>query len=634
MLGTTLALGSGCGLILGLDQYEIDDSLGGEGDGDGDGTGGTEGTGGRGAGGMPITCGGVECDDENDCTRDSCIDDECIHTTLEAGEACDGGVCNGRSGNSSCVRCIDDESGVETDAGCDDSRPVCDQSGPAVCVECVDHASCDDDNDCTTDRCSSGTCEYEEATVGSACSGGVCAGESGRVSCVPCIDDASGDAQDTGCPAGSPRCEDDGGLVCVGCETDDDCDVSNECRPQTCNDSSQCVPATVSAGSSCADGVCNGVPGSEECVACVNDATGGNQDAGCSLTQPVCDPSGGGECRICVDDANVSSVDTGCNSSMPVCDPDSGYSCVVCADDRGPGNQDSGCTVTDPFCVSGSCVECEGPDDCGGATPICSDGGTCVECGSNTDCGGNTPYCDLAGSCVECLNVGHCGDGVGCTDDACNGGVCSNTPDDDNCADSGDACNPNVCHPTNGCQQMAVAPSEVELISNGNFENGDANWTEVTNSGFELIGAPVSDVGAYSGSQVAWLCGDNLEQSELYQQVTIPTGATEFTVRGYYRVDFQNGYNSGTQNDPSDNFVGGFQSQAGAPLGDASDLFLSLDGTTQSTMWTAFQKTYTNVSDFTPGTPVRFDFWCENDNQPGDVAFLFDDVSILAKICQ
>lgn len=561
---------------------------------------------------MPVSCDDNECDDDNECTRESCVDGDCTYVTIDAGELCGGGVCNGISDSPACVRCLDDASELEPDSGCNAARPMCDLSDTPRCVACRSNADCDDDNDCTTDICDAGTCTFEEDAVGASCAGGVCGGEPGDIACERCIDDASGNDRDTGCPSGSPRCEDLDGLSCVGCDEDLDCDDSNDCTTDTCNGSAQCIVGTAPEATSCGGGVCNGKVGAEECVACVDDANGGDQDGGCPQAQPVCDTAGENACRICVDDAAGASTDSGCTTSLPVCDTTSGYSCVVCVDDKAPGNQDSGCSVTAPVCVDGSCVECDG----------------------DADCGEGTSYCSPAGICVECLNQGHCDDEVSCTDDACNAGVCSNMANDGNCPDSGDSCRPNICHATNGCQQVTLTPTDIELVGDGGFENGDAEWVEMTNSEYSLIGEPVSDLTAYGGTRVAWLCGANTEVSELYQEITIPSGTIEFTVSGYYRIDFQNEYVSSAQNDPSDYFVGTLQDQTGSTLGGSSELFLSLDGTTQSTMWVPFRRTYTNVATFLPGTAIRLDFYCENDNQPGDVAFFFDDVSVSASVCQ
>lgn len=536
MLSTSLSLLHGCGALLGLDDYKIDDSetesgdgdSGGDGDisgdgdtsgdgggdgdgdgdtsgdgdgdtsGDGDGTGGQDGTGGvidnmggMGSGGSPLSCDGALCDDSNDCTSERCINGECAITTLQEGRACDGGVCNGTIGAPACVRCVDDAAGPTPDSGCDEIAPHCDEAGTALCVECQEHQDCEDENECTTDTCASGSCEHQDAANGAVCSTGYCGGVPGAVFCVNCVNDESGDTVDTGCSAGAPRCDESEAPVCTGCEFD---------------------------------------------------------------------------------------------------------------------------------------------SDCGGDTPRCDENGACVECVNDGHCGGIAAHCSASNTCVECLNAAHCDDGVGCTDDTCSSGTCANTENNGNCSSSGDTCSPNVCDAVNDCQQVSVVPSEVELIQNGDFEDGDSNWEQQSRRGYVLIGA-TGPVDPRSGTKAAWLCGIENEFSDIYQWVTIPTTATEFTVSGYYLIDFQNSYASSNQGDADDYFRGRFYDKDLNPLGTAADRYIDLDGGAQTSGWVYFEKTYTNLAPFLPGQEIQFDFLCETDQNPGDVAFYVEDVSIVAKVC-
>jgi hypothetical protein len=123
-----------------------------------------------------------DCDDKNDCTVDACsADGSCTHTPEDAGEACDGGVCDGSGGPNACVICVDSEKGTKTDAGCDVEAPLC----------------------------------FEGA-------------------CTTCIDTEDDDGQDLGCTEDAPVCTDSG---CVECRNAADCTAPNqECSTVACVD--------------------------------------------------------------------------------------------------------------------------------------------------------------------------------------------------------------------------------------------------------------------------------------------------------------------------------------------------------------------------------------------------------------
>lgn len=137
-----------------------------------------------------VQCVGCEkhsdCDDNNDCTIDSCSGDgTCGHRPEDPGAACDGGVCNGVEDAEACIDCVDSEEGSATDDGCDVTAPLC----------------------------SSGKCEI-------------------------CVDDKKGAAKDLGCDDAAPICS---GSGCVECKSAGDCTAPNdECATVACDDGS-CV---------------------------------------------------------------------------------------------------------------------------------------------------------------------------------------------------------------------------------------------------------------------------------------------------------------------------------------------------------------------------------------------------------
>ena len=104
-----------------------------------------------------------DCDDDNDCTIDTCEDKQCGSETVPAGEECLGGICSGIPGSESCGACLDTAVDNEVDQGCTADAPLCDMAQvPPACTGCDDNTDCDDEIDCTTDTCNgSQVCVHE-----------------------------------------------------------------------------------------------------------------------------------------------------------------------------------------------------------------------------------------------------------------------------------------------------------------------------------------------------------------------------------------------------------------------------------------------------------------------------------------
>jgi hypothetical protein len=162
-------------------------------------------------------CAGVDCNDDNECTDDGCnpLDGLCEHAEVANGTACDFGGLPGVCRNGACadamlcaaVACDDgNECTIDAcnplDGQCDFtpvSSPVpCDfQGGPGVCDagRCIDAglcddalARCDDDNECTVDRCdpADGKCSSTAQDAdGTACGAGLGVCGSGACEIVP-----------------------------------------------------------------------------------------------------------------------------------------------------------------------------------------------------------------------------------------------------------------------------------------------------------------------------------------------------------------------------------------------------------------------------------------------------------------
>lgn len=137
-------------------------------------------------------CEGVVCDDQNPCTDDACdyADGTCDFFAVE-----DGANCDFDGFRSVCI------SGVcqpecESPEDCDDENDCTEDlcvDGTCQLVPVTDGAECDDGNECTADICANGVCEGTPVEDGTACRDGEGACEAGTcmsgllwpIDCVP-----------------------------------------------------------------------------------------------------------------------------------------------------------------------------------------------------------------------------------------------------------------------------------------------------------------------------------------------------------------------------------------------------------------------------------------------------------------
>ena len=175
----------------------------------------------------------------------------------------------------------------------------------------------------------------------------------------------------------------------------------------------------------------------EECKTCINDQEDDEKvDTGCSTANPICQNESGtlaknaygtkctnnkcssgvwndndGTCVACYDSASGGETDAGCGGSKPICVTpnwkndglmkESGTSCTECIDDKTGAETDAGCGGSGewkgkPICAAG---ENKGSGK--------KSGSSCVECMVNSDCkDSKKPYCDTnAYKCVSCTTV-------------------------------------------------------------------------------------------------------------------------------------------------------------------------------------------------------------------------------------
>lgn len=391
--------------------------------------------------------GANSCDDENDCTADSCkeANDSCTNTKVSNGSACDDGnacTADDTCGNGVC------QGGTET--VCEDDNLCTDNTCNPENGECVfvdNTAPCDDGQFCTAgDACSLGACVGGTASGcddGDACTVDTCDEETD--SCG-----TSGSAED-----GTP-CDD--GLFC----TLDDVCTAGECSgatPNTCDDANDCTKDSCNEGSdSCKYSPTNNNGPCEDGSFCTVDDT-------CSTGECIGAPRNCDDENLCTDDSCNDDTDTcdNLNNSAPC---DDGLFCTS-GDTCGGGT----CSVNTATCNDGNvCTtdSCdEEADSCGNVnnTDPCEDGlfctvsdacadGACVA-GPARDCGDDNACTDDScnddtDTCDNVNNTDPCDDGLYCTDvDACSGGTCSgsardcgdgNECTDDSCNELGDTC--------------------------------------------------------------------------------------------------------------------------------------------------------------------------------------------------
>ena len=378
-----------------------------------------------------MLCAGVDCDDTNECTTDTCNPQtgSCEHSAVTDGVSCDFGGLPGVCAVGICedamlcsgVACNDgnpctDDACDPMDGMCDFTTTTdgtsCDLMGlpgtcdAGTCLGLCTGVLCDDSNECTSDACdpSDGTCDYTPVSNGLACtsegSPGLC--YEGACSTAACITNALCHT----CPAQ------------LLCDTDSDCPSSAySCIPSGC-ETHQGAPikdCRLTQGSSCS------IPA--DCPAdydCISVGFGQSQ---CVKTTPGC--NGSNDCTL-------------------------GFSCEgapgTCVDRRVPCDDYTDCPkshvcktqVTSTFCARVN-RSCQSDGDCSGVGALwCADidGDGASECAGspgpndlppapaclNSSCGGSTPICELAASsnlatCGEyglCLSSGDCASGFEC----------------------------------------------------------------------------------------------------------------------------------------------------------------------------------------------------------------------------
>jgi len=449
------------------------------------------------------------CDDQNDCTIDSCdaVSKSCMRQELDNQES----TTPDDPGNCRINLCVDgeefenevdntdlpDDGEFCTDDQCDNGDPLFDPlvtdtvcstgfcDGGGECVQCNQATQCPgQDTFCQVRTCNNHACGFSntpnntplpsvDQTAGP-CKEIQCNGLGGtkvvnRPDNTSCSDGVFCNGTDT-CLAGD--CNVHAGNPCPGPDSDGDCSES-------CNETNDNCSAADPNGSACTDGLfCNGTDtcGAGTCSLhtgnpCPGPDGDGDCAESCSESNDNClapDPNG----AACTDSVFCNGTDT-CNAGA--CAAHAGN---PCPGPDGDGNCSESCNETNDNCLApdpngSACNDslfCNGADTCNGGSCSIHPGDPCPgpdgDGNCSESCNETNDNCLLADP-----NGSACTDGLFCNGtDTCGGGTCSvhtgspcPGPDGDgNCAES--------CNETNdNC--LASDPNNSACID-GVFCNG------------------------------------------------------------------------------------------------------------------------------------------------------------------
>lgn len=352
--------------------------------------GGGAGTGG--SGGIVDPCDGVDCNDDNPCTQDSCVDGTCQNvpgtaTFPDPGDDCVDTIC---------------EEGVQRTVPDDNETPP------------------SDGLECTADTCSAGSPVYTP-TPGQPCGNGSVCNAAGQCSCNVASDCGTDPAcgswacEPAGCqlnlvPSNTTTPVEDNGTVgdCLAlfCDADPDGNLvelpssdpnvdGNQCTADLCMNGTPSNPNQPN-GTSCS---ANGATPCNNCQ-----CTGGQC---CTTTAQAC---GARVCGMVANSCgNMVSCGTCSNPALPACT--TAGACVQCTANGNCSGGTPVCKLTAPG--ANTCVQCLANGDCSGGTPVCNTTtNSCVQCTTNANCSGGTPVCKLtapgANTCVACTQNSDC----------------------------------------------------------------------------------------------------------------------------------------------------------------------------------------------------------------------------------
>ncbi len=397
--------------------------------------------------------GGQDCDDDNGCTQDICVEGVCQNSKLPDNVPCsDGDLCTVDD------KCLDGECQGEP-KDCSDHDDTCllgtcnKETGACESLPAQDGVSCDDGLKCTVeDACFEGQCRGQVRDCSDdddVCTEDSCDEQHGCTHVLVPRPGMEGPEGDESCS--NDQDDDCDGLTdgddpnCKPCSQDSDCDDGNECTQDSCSDK-QCTNAPISYAI-CHDGLyCNGYD------TCLN-----------------------GTCQVHSGDPCADSSSDGDADCSESCDEETD-SCIANDPDGSPCDDGLFCTDNEQ-CLSGVCTgtehDCSDNDHC--TIDTCDeDGDQCVHepdpdpgtegpigdasCFNeiDDDCDGDTDLHDTG--CFECSpSEGTNGD------PSCTNGI------DDDCDGKIDGLDEN-CWPADSCS-----------LGNGNFPSVSMDYVAGSN---------------------------------------------------------------------------------------------------------------------------------------------------------
>ena len=355
--------------------------------------------------------------------------------------------------------------------------------------------------------CSGGAFESSGASAGTGTSGTGASSSGGTSSSGA----GNGEAGDVGTAATGAT----NGKACGGPE---DCDDGDTCTTDRCNADGTCQASAKCTGNQqCCDG---------DCAECCDD---GDCNDGVECTDNTCFS---GQCMYVPNDTMCEKTEY-C-STKDDCRPKQACG-IVAGEDKDICGDDSPCTADScvgNFCQHDFCLEpganlcCEGV----GCAACCNDEqcdndddpctvGSCQEgkCSQVTLCGMGQDCCPSldrkTATCGACCSATDCDDKIGCTDDKCGGGQCSNTPNNSHC-DAGYLCSPDPN--VNGCVKApdcsASKPCQPTACqTNPRCDNGTCHFDTCATQNLKccagVAGGSAAGCGVCCGDAE---CGDNV----------------------------------------------------------------------------------------------------------------------------
>ncbi len=425
----------------------------------------------------------LDCDDKDDCTKDSCdAKVGCVHAP-DAGKACNADD-NPCTVNDACDKAGKCQAGP--DKACTNSdqclKGKCETNGeiPGACkytfqatFPCNDGNMCTDDDKCDKSKndCA-GTvkvCDDQKPCTADTCDP-LKGCQHDPTLTTPCNDDDACTTKDTCAkgvcvgttldptkPKGVGGCNDDNPC------TTDLCSPANGCQnkadnAEKCDDGNPCTQGDV-----CAIGTCK--PGTNTCACAVDADCKSKEDGNLCNGTLFCDKSSAPyQCKVNPSTIVECSTANDGQCKATACDTASGK-CVTtnktngqdCDADKSVCTEKDACA--DGKCVAGGAVACDDKNPC--TTDACDAAKGCVYLPNSIGCDADGDACTVGDVCkVGTCTAGAkkvCVDGNTCTADACNAadGSCNFPPaagscDDGNACTVGDSCASGKCVPGPG----------------------------------------------------------------------------------------------------------------------------------------------------------------------------------------